>query len=116
MTTVAPYSSPDGYYERTTLLCQLQPAYKYSNGEFELLFTIPKSKETKFLHSASSIDWRPIKLGKATKINEIILPIYDQNIVLDSQKIRNLANITNLNISQYLQSLLELDKNFRGKR
>lgn len=86
------------------------------HGEFELLFTIPKSNETKFLHSASCIDWRPIKLGEVTNNYEIILPIYGHNILLDGKKIRNLANVTNLNISQYLESLLDLDKNFRECR
>jgi len=83
------------------------------HGEFELLFTIPKSNEIDFLKSASDINWNPIKIGKATKQCEIILPIYEKKVSLDGQKIRNLANITDLNISKYLQSLLDLDKSFR---
>ncbi len=86
------------------------------HGEFELLFTIPKSNEIDFLNSASDINWRPIQIGKVTTQCEIILPIYEKNISLDSQKIRNLANITDLNISKYLQSLLDLDESFRQNR
>ncbi|MCK5456238.1 MAG: hypothetical protein KAI45_03860, partial [Melioribacteraceae bacterium] len=83
------------------------------HGEFELLFTIPRSNEIDFLKSASDINWNPIKIGKVTKECQITIPMYRQYIAIDSQKIRNLANITNLNISKYLQSLLEIDKSYR---
>jgi len=83
------------------------------HGEFELLFTIPRSNEIDFLKSASDINWSPIKIGKVTKECQITIPMYGQYIAIDSREIRNLANITDLNISKYLQSLLEIDKSYR---
>ena len=83
------------------------------HGEFELLFTIPKPNEIDFLKSASDINWTPIIIGKVTKECQITIPMYGQYIVVDSREIRNLANITDLNISKYLQSLLEIDKSYR---
>ena len=83
------------------------------HGEFELLFTIPKSNEIDFLKSASDINWSPIKIGKVTKKCQITIPMYGQYIAIDGREIRNLANITDLNISRYLQSLLEIDKSYR---
>lgn len=83
------------------------------HGEFELFFTIPKPNEIDFLKSASDINWNPIKIGKVTKECQITIPMYGQYIGIDSRDIRNLANITNLNISIYLQSLLEIDKSYR---
>ncbi|MFC2083948.1 thiamine-phosphate kinase [Bacteroidota bacterium] len=83
------------------------------HGEFELIFTIPESNEKEFLSTANAIDWKPIKIGNVIEEAEIKLPIYNKIVTIDGERIRNLNNQTSFNVSEYLKSLLEMDKQIR---
>jgi len=83
------------------------------HGEFELLFTIPELKEKELLKLAANMSWEPFKLGKVIEEEKISMPIYNKRFLIDSERVRNIAELTNNNVSRYLHSLLDLDREMR---
>ena len=83
------------------------------HGEFELLFTIKESSENHFNCLSAQMNWNPIKLGKVTEKKELTIPFYCQLNTIDSARIRNLSNIANNDVSEYLNALLNLDQEMK---
>ncbi|MBC8489752.1 MAG: thiamine-monophosphate kinase [Bacteroidetes bacterium] len=83
------------------------------HGEFELLFTIKESYENHFNFLNAQMNWNPIKLGKVTEKKELTTPLYGQLNTIDSARIRNLSNIANNDVSEYLNALLSLDREMK---
>lgn len=79
------------------------------HGEFELLFSIPKQRETKFLNEAEQSGFNPVYLAEVMNKAEVRLNIYGNEKKLDTGKIRNLSFNKNFEPSKYLQDLLEID-------
>ena len=83
------------------------------HGEFELLFTIKEAYENYFNCLSTQMNWNPIKLGKVTEKKELTMPLYGQLNTIDSARIRNLSNISNNDVSEYLNALLNLDREMK---
>jgi thiamine-monophosphate kinase len=76
------------------------------HGDFELIFTIPISKEKEFLSSADKIGWHPLRLGRVIDESIIKLLIDNTTRIPDCEKIRNLAYNSKGDVNQYLKELL----------
>lgn len=83
------------------------------HGEFELIFTIKESCENYFNCLSAQMNWNPIKLGKVTKNKELTIPFYGKLNTIDSARIRNLSNKSNNDVSEYLNALLNLDREIK---
>ena len=79
------------------------------HGEFELIFSIPKNSEDKFLFSAEKMNWQPLKIGQVIEDVKIKIPVYGKEIDIDSCRIRNLFNNLDKGVDIYLKSLLAID-------
>jgi thiamine-monophosphate kinase len=80
------------------------------HGEFELLFTIPSKNENDFLKAACQENWNPVRLGIVFQETAIKMKLYDRNITIDSERIRNLSFKAEGNTGLYLNGLLQYDK------
>jgi thiamine-monophosphate kinase len=86
------------------------------HGEFELIFTIPPSRDKAFLQEAASIGWAPLRLGEVIPALEIRLVLYDCESAIDTAEIRNLGSSTLGSVEKYMKSLLEIDFRLRQGR
>jgi thiamine-monophosphate kinase len=86
------------------------------HGEFELIFTIPPSREKAFLDEAANIGWAPLRLGDVIPTPEIRMFLYDYEFAIDTEEIRNLGSSSLGPIEKYLKSLLEIDFRLRQGR
>jgi len=84
------------------------------HGEFELLFTIKESYENYFNFLSAQMNWNPIKLGRVTERKELTMPLYDKLNIIDTVRIRNLSNIANNDVSEYLYALLNIDREMKN--
>lgn len=80
------------------------------HGEFELLFTIPSKNENDFLKAAYQKNWKPVRLGIVFQEAAIKMKLYNRNITIDSERIRNLSFKAEGNTELYLKRLLQYDK------
>lgn len=80
------------------------------HGEFELLFTMPKNKYTKFLSEANGIGWYPEVIGQATKRKGLVAKFGESKFVIDPFEISNLYELSNGCANDYLQDLIKIDK------
>ncbi len=83
------------------------------HGEFELIFTIDKKDEQNLEELSSKINWNPIKLGEIIKNQNLILPLYNHECIVDSAQVRNLPNLTKGKIRTYIDSLISMDSEFK---
>jgi thiamine-monophosphate kinase len=83
------------------------------HGEFELVFTIPRSSQRSFLDDAEKIGFEPVELGKVGQEEEIRINLYDKSIPINSGFIRNLPYKTNGDVNHYLKLLLEYDSELK---
>jgi thiamine-monophosphate kinase len=84
------------------------------HGEFELIFTIPKTLNEAFLEEALLTGLKPIELGKVIPDNKVKIPLYGKMIPIDTAFIRNLPAETKGDINHYLKSLLEYDSGLKN--
>ncbi len=84
------------------------------HGEFELLFSIPAERKIDFLKEAHLSNLKPICLATATEDENIKINLYDNEQILDTEKIRNLAFEKDFSPQKYLQKLMEIDKALRA--
>ena len=77
------------------------------HGEFELIFTIPASKNTAFLQQAKQIKWQPILLGKVSAHQGLRLNMAGRTVQPDTAFIRNLFDHRRGRIEQYIQEIIE---------
>ena len=83
------------------------------HGEFELVFTIPKSSNKAFIKDALNNGFTPIELGKVISDREVKIPLYNRYIFIDTGLIRNLPFETKSNVKQYLKRLLDYDHHLK---
>jgi thiamine-monophosphate kinase len=83
------------------------------HGEFELIFTIPKTSQKSFLDDAEKIGFEPVELGKVNQEKGIRINLYDKLIPINSEYIRNLPYETNSDINHYLKLLLAYDSELK---
>ena len=79
------------------------------HGEFELLFTVSRENELELLDIANGSDWKPLRLGVVIAEEEIRIPLYGRQAVLDTGKIRNLAFECGSDVRRYIQELSLID-------
>ena len=79
------------------------------HGEFELIYTIPQELEEEFLKESSENNFSMIKLGKVLPEPGIMLPLYENLLLIDTAKIRNLPLETGTDINLYLKKLMDYD-------
>jgi thiamine-monophosphate kinase len=79
------------------------------HGEFELLFTVSCENELELLEIADGSDWKPLRLGRVIREEEIQIPLYGQQVVLDTGRIRNLALECGSDVRRYIQELSLID-------
>jgi thiamine-monophosphate kinase len=77
------------------------------HGEFELLFTIPSSKNNSFLEASRKIFWQPIPIGRVIENYELIAFSGDELISLDPFRIANLFWECNGDSEKYLKELFK---------
>lgn len=83
------------------------------HGEFELIFSIPKDREADFLTEAKQVNLMPIYLADITEESEIKINIYENEQIIDSERIRNLAFEKDFSPTKYLQKLMEIDEELK---
>jgi thiamine-monophosphate kinase len=83
------------------------------HGEFELMFTVSPENEMKLLETAGRSNWQPFRLGRVIRCEEIRLPLYGRETVLDTGKIRNLAAECGTEIQRYIHELCLIDTTCR---
>ena len=79
------------------------------HGEFELVFTVSPGNELKMLEAAGRSNWQPLLLGRAIRQEEIRLPLYGSQTIIDTGRIRNLAAECGIDIEQYIHELCLID-------
>jgi len=83
------------------------------HGEFELVFTVPKKINNKFLEEARKKGFHPVKLGQVNRIKEVRIKLYDKLIPIKSQFIRNLPFESKGDVNHYLKLLLKYDSELK---
>jgi thiamine-monophosphate kinase len=86
------------------------------HGEFELIFTVPPSRERAFLREAAGIGWTPVRLGEVALTPEIRMVLYDTDVAIDTAELRNLGSTSPGSVEKYMKSLLEIDFRLRQGR
>jgi thiamine-monophosphate kinase len=83
------------------------------HGEFELVFTIPRSHDKEFLEEAGSAGWTPVRLGEVVSEQEIRMVLEEKELAIDTAEIRNLGTSSSGNVQNYVNSLLSIDARLR---
>ncbi|MEE8175663.1 MAG: thiamine-monophosphate kinase [Gemmatimonadota bacterium] len=83
------------------------------HGEFELLFTVPENEADPFLDAAANIDWRPVRIGRATEDRDLRLDVGGRNTTLDTTVVRNLFDEVGGDVNAYRDGLFDLDARLR---
>jgi thiamine-monophosphate kinase len=78
------------------------------HGDFELVFTIPPTRESKFLAAAKGIDWHPIRIGVALDSPRVECSVGEETRALPTAKIRNLFAESGGDIGKYIGALLKI--------
>lgn len=86
------------------------------HGEFELIFTIPPSRDKDFLQEAAGIGWAPVCLGEVVPALEISMVLYGRDLAINTTEIRNLGSSGVGSVEKYMKSLLEFDFQLRQGR
>ena len=86
------------------------------HGEFELIFTIPPKDDQKFKKAAKSIKWNPQFLGVVISEPQIKIPLYKKKININTRGIRNLSISNKSEIKNYIETLIQMDKNLQKSR
>ena len=83
------------------------------HGEFELLFTIPKTNNEAFLSEANAIGWQPILIGEVIPNPAFYYTIASQTKQIDPFEIANLFHKCNGEPEIYLNALLKKNKQWQ---
>ncbi len=83
------------------------------HGEFELIFTIPKTSQKSFLEEIAKNGFEPVELGMVSQKNEIRMKLHDKLVSINSEFIRNLPLETKGDINHYLNLLLAYDSELK---
>lgn len=76
------------------------------HGEFELLFAVPPGRINALFAAASTQDWKPLLIGKVVAEPGVWFRVGDQELRVDTSRIRNLSMHTNGKIDRYISELL----------
>lgn len=93
--------------ERTNIPAWLLLAGQH--GEFELLFTISPERSDELHTTARQNGWTPLELGVVSKDESIVIPLYGNNVEIDTGWIRNLPVLTDGSIERYVIELMNYD-------
>jgi thiamine-monophosphate kinase len=85
------------------------------HGEFELVFTVPRERESALIQKGLSLNREFYRLGQVTETPVVTLPVYGANAEIDTGRIRNLLEETGGNVESYLHELLAIDASYRRK-
>lgn len=87
--------------------------YAGNHGEYELLFTVPSSRENDFLLAAATTRWSPLKLGSVIPEQQIRIQLEYGLRSIDGGYIRNLFSGFPVDIDACIKHLLEYDTMLR---
>jgi len=79
------------------------------HGEFELLFTVPRTMRQMFLIAAARSGWKPIELGEVVEEPVLTIRIDGVSRQVDATAIRNRFPEVQGNVERYIAELLRLD-------
>lgn len=80
------------------------------HGEFELLFTVSPGDRNVLMEASSRAGWKPLQLGAVVSGNEMVLPLRDRDIALDTAYLRNLPSRCGTDPRAYVRALLAFDR------
>jgi len=80
------------------------------HGEYELVFTIPRSNHEEFLTAASEISWNPLLIGEACEDPDIVLQLDDNSVTLDTSQIRNFVYDSSASVSAFVKTLWQIEE------
>ncbi|MBI3112653.1 MAG: thiamine-monophosphate kinase [Ignavibacteriales bacterium] len=83
------------------------------HGEYELVFTIPASEETDFLHAVEESHVSVFRLGRVIKEAKIVLPLYGANQEFPTGNVRNLAHLFANDVPGFVRALFDIDSKLR---
>ncbi len=79
------------------------------HGEFELLFTVPPSKEQELYVRAEASGWQPVKLGSVLVEEVVRMPYNGRYVRIDTARIRNCAYRLTGDVRPYYNEMLKID-------
>lgn len=86
------------------------------HGEYELLFTIPRSYKKDFEKACADLDWLPLLIGEVTTTKQVEFTTRQTDVTCPATAIANIWQQANENPCTYMHLLLEQDEHWLTRK